>query len=293
MSERSAALLRAADLLESHRAELFALCVAEAGKCLPDAIAEVREAVDFLRFYAAEAQRLMNEPAELPGPTGESNTLSLSGRGVFACISPWNFPVAIFTGQVAAALVAEMPSSRSPAEQTSLVAARVVELLKESGVPADVLQFLPGRGAEAGARLVANPAVVGVVFTGSTETAVAINRGLAARNGAIATLIAETGGQNAMIVDSTALAEQVVIDVVQSAFNSAGQRCSALRVLYVQRDVADRIVELLAGHMARVANWRSGTARYRRRPGDRRGCAPRPAAASVPGAGTRPADTRV
>ncbi len=252
VDRRAAILLRAAELLESSRPELVALCVAEAGKCLPDAVAEVREAVDFLRYYALEAGRLMGTPVELPGPTGESNVLSLSGRGVFVCISPWNFPVAIFTGQIAAALATGNGVVAKPAEQTSLVAARVVELMHEAGIPRGVLQFVPGDGAEAGARAVAHPAIAGVVFTGSTETAVAINRSLAARDGPIATLIAETGGQNAMIVDSTALPEQVVTDAVQSAFNSAGQRCSALRVLFVQQDIADRVIGLLAGHMAEL-----------------------------------------
>jgi RHH-type proline utilization regulon transcriptional repressor/proline dehydrogenase/delta 1-pyrroline-5-carboxylate dehydrogenase len=252
VNERAGILRAAADLFETHRADLVALCVAEAGKCIPDALSEVREAVDFLRYYASEAERLMNSPVVLPGPTGEQNELSLTGRGVFVCISPWNFPVAIFTGQIAAALVAGNAVLAKPAEQTSLVAARVVQLLLEAGVPAGVLQFIPGSGAEVGARAVADARIAGVVFTGSTETARQINRSLAARDGPLATLIAETGGQNAMVVDSTALAEQVVIDVVQSAFNSAGQRCSALRVLFLQEEVADRILQLLAGHMAEL-----------------------------------------
>ena len=246
---RAGALLRAAELLDEHRAELIALCVAEAGKCLPDAIAEVREAVDFLRYYAGEASMQLAGPIELPGPTGERNLLSVAGRGVFVCISPWNFPAAIFTGQVAAALVTGNTVLAKPAEQTSLIAARIIALLHEAGVPGSALHFLPGPGAEVGASLVAHASIAGVVFTGSTETAVSINRSLAARDGPLATLIAETGGQNAMIVDSTALAEQVVVDVVQSAFNSAGQRCSALRVLFVQQDVAERVIDLLAGHM--------------------------------------------
>jgi len=249
---RAKTLQHAADLLEQRRAELIALCIMEAGKCLPDAVAEIREAVDFLRYYANEAVSMMGDAVVLPGPTGEQNTLTLAGRGVFVCISPWNFPVAIFTGQVAAALVTGNSVIAKPAEQTSLVAARVVSLMHEAGIPATVLQFLPGEGAVAGARTISNPAIAGVAFTGSTETATAINRGLAARVGPIGTLIAETGGQNAMVVDSTALPEQVVADVVESAFNSAGQRCSALRVLFVQREIADRVLELLRGHMGEL-----------------------------------------
>ncbi|NND37243.1 MAG: bifunctional proline dehydrogenase/L-glutamate gamma-semialdehyde dehydrogenase PutA, partial [Gammaproteobacteria bacterium] len=252
VAERAQALRNGADLLEAHGAELLALCVAEAGKCIPDAFADLREAVDFLRYYAAEGVRLMSEPTVLPGPTGERNELKLAGRGVFVCISPWNFPVAIFTGQVAAALVAGNTVIAKPAEQTSLVAARVIELLHEGGVPVGALQFVPGEGSTAGARAVSNPAIAGVVFTGSTDTAVAINRALAGRDGPLGTLIAETGGQNAMVVDSTALAEQVVNDVVASAFNSAGQRCSALRVLFLQDEIADRVVELLRGRMAEI-----------------------------------------
>ncbi|MFW2404481.1 MAG: bifunctional proline dehydrogenase/L-glutamate gamma-semialdehyde dehydrogenase PutA [Gammaproteobacteria bacterium] len=252
VAERAQTLRNGANLLEAHTAELVALCVAEAGKCIPDAFAELREAVDFLRYYAAEAVDLMSEPTVLPGPTGERNELTLAGRGVFVCISPWNFPVAIFVGQVAAALVTGNTVVAKPAEQTSLVAVRVIELLHQGGVPGGALQFLPGEGSTAGARAISNEAVAGVVFTGSTDTAVAINRALAGRDGAIGTLIAETGGQNAMIVDSTALAEQVVRDVVASAFNSAGQRCSALRLLFIQNDIADRVLELLRGRMAEI-----------------------------------------
>jgi RHH-type proline utilization regulon transcriptional repressor/proline dehydrogenase/delta 1-pyrroline-5-carboxylate dehydrogenase len=252
VERRADCLRRAADLFEQHRAELFTLCIAEAGKCLPDAVSEVREAIDFLRYYAAEAERLMGRAERLPGPTGESNELSMAGRGTFVCISPWNFPVAIYTGQIAAALVTGNTVLAKPAEQTSLTGARIAELLHEAGIPPRALQFVPGHGAEVGARAVSHPAIAGVVFTGSTETAQSINRALAARDGAIGTLIAETGGQNAMVVDSTALAQQVVLDAAQSAFNSAGQRCSALRVLFVQDDIADRIVELLRGHMAEL-----------------------------------------
>jgi RHH-type proline utilization regulon transcriptional repressor/proline dehydrogenase/delta 1-pyrroline-5-carboxylate dehydrogenase len=246
---RAEILEEAADLFEQHRPGLLALCVSEAGKTLPDALAELREAVDFLRYYAAEARRHFGNPVQLPGPTGERNTLAMRGRGVFVCISPWNFPLAIFTGQVAAALAAGNAVIAKPAEQTPLIAFRAVELLLEAGVPREVLQFLPGDGATVGGRAVADPRVAGVAFTGSTETARLINRALAGRDGPIGTLIAETGGQNAMFVDSSALPEQVVKDAAFSAFNSAGQRCSALRLLCVQADIADRVIELLIGHM--------------------------------------------
>jgi RHH-type proline utilization regulon transcriptional repressor/proline dehydrogenase/delta 1-pyrroline-5-carboxylate dehydrogenase len=185
----------------------------------------------------------------MPGPTGESNDLSLHGRGVFACISPWNFPLAIFTGQVAAALAAGNTVVAKPAEQTPLVAAQAVRLLLQAGVPGEALHLLPGDGAIVGARLVADPRVAGVAFTGSTETAHLIHRSLASREGAIPVLIAETGGLNALLVDSSALPEQVVLDAVASAFNSAGQRCSALRVLCVQEDIAPKVLRLLAGCM--------------------------------------------
>jgi RHH-type proline utilization regulon transcriptional repressor/proline dehydrogenase/delta 1-pyrroline-5-carboxylate dehydrogenase len=249
VAERAAALDKAADLFEQQGPELLALCIAEAGKSLPDAVAELREAVDFLRFYAAEARRHFGEARELPGPTGERNLLGMRGRGVFVCVSPWNFPLAIFTGQVAAALAAGNSVLAKPAEQTPLVAFRAVELLLEAGVPAGVLHFLPGDGASVGGTAVADSRIAGVAFTGSTETARSINRSLAEKDGAIATLIAETGGQNAMFVDSSALPEQVVTDAVYSAFNSAGQRCSALRLLCVQEEIADRVIELLTGHM--------------------------------------------
>ncbi len=247
--ERAAILERAADLYEQHTPELLSLCVAEAGKSIPDAIAELREAVDFLRYYSAQARGHFGEPVQLPGPTGERNTLGLRGRGVFVCISPWNFPLAIFTGQVTAALAAGNAVLAKPAEQTPLIAFRAAELLHEAGVPVSVLHFLPGSGGEIGGRAVADPRVAGVAFTGSTETARLINRSLAARDAPIAALVAETGGQNAMFVDSSALPEQVVHDSVFSAFNSAGQRCSALRLLCVQRDIAPRVVDMLVGHM--------------------------------------------
>ncbi|MDH3748352.1 MAG: bifunctional proline dehydrogenase/L-glutamate gamma-semialdehyde dehydrogenase PutA [Gammaproteobacteria bacterium] len=247
--ERAAVLERAADLYEANMTELLGLCVAEAGKIIPDAVSELREAVDFLRYYAQQARALFSAPELLPGPTGERNTLAMRGRGIFVCISPWNFPLAIFTGQVAAALAAGNAVLAKPAEQTPLVAFRATELLLEAGVPSDVLHFLPGDGATIGGRAVADPRVDGVAFTGSTETARLINSTLAGRDGPIAALIAETGGQNAMFVDSSALPEQVVQDSVFSAFNSAGQRCSALRLLCVQEDIAPRVIELLAGHM--------------------------------------------
>lgn len=247
--ERANILNCAADLFEKHSAELLALCVAEAGKTIPDAISELREAVDFLRYYAAQASKLYGEPSELPGPTGERNTLSLRGRGVFVCISPWNFPLAIFTGQVAAALAAGNAVLAKPAEQTPLVAFRAIQLLLEAGIPTSVLHFLPGDGASIGGRAVADRRVAGVAFTGSTETARVINKTLANRDGPIAVFIAETGGQNAMFVDSSALPEQVVLDSVYSAFNSAGQRCSALRLLCLQEEIATRVIELLVGHM--------------------------------------------
>ncbi|MGQ0384429.1 MAG: bifunctional proline dehydrogenase/L-glutamate gamma-semialdehyde dehydrogenase PutA [Gammaproteobacteria bacterium] len=252
-AERAAILRRAADALERELPRFVAICVAEAGKTVPDSIAEVREAVDFLRYYAAGAERGFGAAAALPGPTGESNRLVLRGRGVFACISPWNFPLAIFTGQVAAALAAGNAVVAKPAEQVPLVAAAMVRLLLASGIPGDVLHLLPGRGSRIGPVLTADPRLAGVAFTGSTETAQLINRTLAARDAPLAAVIAETGGQNAMIVDSSALPEQVVQDAVLSAFNSAGQRCSALRVLYVQEDIAPRVFELLAGSMDLLA----------------------------------------
>lgn len=251
-ASRAAILEHAAEQLEARRGEFIALCVREAGKSLPDAIAEIREAADFLRYYAAMARRLFGQPEQLPGPTGESNQLFLNGRGVFVCISPWNFPLAIFLGQVSAALAAGNSVIAKPAEQTSLIGHAAVKLLHEAGVPLDVLQYLPGDGATVGAALTRDPRVAGVAFTGSTETAWAINRALAARNAPIAALIAETGGQNAMIADSSALPEQIVKDVIASAFQSAGQRCSAARVLFVQEDIADKVTAMLAGAMGEL-----------------------------------------
>jgi RHH-type proline utilization regulon transcriptional repressor/proline dehydrogenase/delta 1-pyrroline-5-carboxylate dehydrogenase len=247
--DRRARLLnRAADLFEQHREELFSLCVREAGKTVPDAVLEVREAVDFLRYYASEARRLCGNVTSLPGPTGELNELRLHGRGVFACISPWNFPLAIFIGPVAAALAAGNAAIAKPAEQTPLIGARAIELMHAAGIPKAIVQLAPGDG-KVGAALTSHPKISGVAFTGSTDTARAINRSLATRDGPIVPLIAETGGQNAMIVDSSALPEQVTRDVVASAFQSAGQRCSALRVLFVQDDVADSMLEMIAGAM--------------------------------------------
>ena len=250
---RAACLERAADAMESDRASLMALFVREAGKTIADAQGELREAIDFCRYYANRARTDFGAPVTLPGPTGESNEIALHGRGVFVCISPWNFPFAIFTGQVAAALGAGNAVIAKPAEQTPLAAAASVRLFHQAGAPGDVLHLLPGDGAEIGGALVADARVAGVCFTGSTETAQLINRTLAGRDGPIVPLIAETGGQNAMIVDSSALPEQVVNDVVVSAFQSAGQRCSALRVLYLQSDVAERITGMLAGAMKELA----------------------------------------
>jgi RHH-type proline utilization regulon transcriptional repressor/proline dehydrogenase/delta 1-pyrroline-5-carboxylate dehydrogenase len=248
-AERSAALERAGDLLETRLPEFMALIVREGGRTIPDALSEAREAIDYCRYYAARARAEFGAPMALPGPTGERNTLSLHGRGVFACISPWNFPLAIFLGQVAAALAAGNAAIAKPAEQTPLIAAAAVRLLHEAGVPGDVLHLLPGDGPGVGARLVADPRIAGIAFTGSTETARAINLALAQRPGPIIPFIAETGGQNTLIADSSALAEQVVGDVLASAFNSAGQRCSAARVLFVQDDVAERVLAMLEGAM--------------------------------------------
>lgn len=247
--ERAVKLEKLADLLEENLHELVALCTLEAGKSLQDGIDEVREAVDFCRYYAIKARELMGEGETLPGPTGEKNELFVQGRGTFVCISPWNFPLAIFLGQVTAALATGNCVIAKPAEQTGLVAFRAIQLALEAGIPGEVLHFLPGNGAEIGSYLVSQEHIGGVCFTGSTKTAQSINRALAARSGAIVPLIAETGGQNAMLVDSTALPEQVVTDVVHSAFTSAGQRCSALRVLYIQDDIADRVFDLLKGAM--------------------------------------------
>ena len=245
--EKRALLLEAAaDLFEAHRDEFLSLCQREAGKTLLDSVLELREAVDFLRYYAGEARRLFSPPLPLPGPTGEENRLSHHGRGVFATISPWNFPLAIFIGPAAAALAAGNTVVAKPAEQTPLIASLAVRLCHEAGIPQEVFHLLPGDG-KVGAAITSDPRIAGVAFTGSTETARAINRSLAMRDGPLGILIAETGGQNAMIVDSSALPEQVTRDVIGSAFQSAGQRCSALRVLYLQEDVADGMLEMIKG----------------------------------------------
>ena len=251
-ASRAAILEHAADQLEARLPEFMSLCVKEAGKSLPDGIAEVREAVDFLRYYAKQAREQFGHAEKLPSPTGESNELQLHGRGVFVCISPWNFPLAIFLGQVSAALAAGNSVIAKPAEQTNLIGYYAVKLLLDAGVPEGVVQFLPGDGATVGAALTADPRVAGVAFTGSTDTARAINRAMAARDAAIGVLIAETGGQNAFIADSSALPEQLVKDAIGSAFTSAGQRCSAARVLFVQDDIADKVMTMLAGAMAEL-----------------------------------------
>jgi len=248
-ASRAKILEYAADLIEQRRPQFVALLVREAGKTLPAAVSEVREAADMCRYYAAMARKLMAHPETLLGPTGESNELSLHGRGVFVCISPWNFPLAIFTGQVAAALAAGNAVIAKPADQTVLIGYAAVKLLHEAGVPEAVLQFVPGKGSMIGNTLLTKPEVAGVCMTGSTETAWTINRTLAARNAQIAALIAETGGQNAFIADSSALPEQLVKDAIASAFDSAGQRCSAARVLFVQDDIADKVIAMLAGAM--------------------------------------------
>ena len=229
--------------------EFMAICCYEGGKTIADARDEVREAVDFCRYYAAQAREDFSEEGfVMPGYTGESNMLCLQGRGVFVAISPWNFPLAIFTGQVVAALLAGNAVLAKPASQTRYIAMRAVALMHEAGVPGDILHFLPGDGAF-GAAMVRHRDVAGVVFTGSTAVAKSIQRGLAEKDGAIVPLIAETGGQNAMILDSSCLPEQAVDDVLLSAFGSAGQRCSALRVLFVQEDIAEGFVHLLRGAM--------------------------------------------
>jgi RHH-type transcriptional regulator, proline utilization regulon repressor / proline dehydrogenase / delta 1-pyrroline-5-carboxylate dehydrogenase len=245
-AKRAEVLAAAADLFERNKARLMAVIVREAGKTLDDAQGDVREAIDFLRYYAVQARREFAGPVALPGPTGERNTLTLHGRGVFACISPWNFPLAIFTGQVAAALAAGNAVVAKPAEQTPVTAFLATKLLHEAGVPGDALHLLPGSG-RLGAALVKDVRIKGISFTGSNETAWAIQKALADRRNAIIPFIAETGGINVMIADSSALPEQVVRDAVRSAFNSAGQRCSAARVLFLQEDTADPTIDMLVG----------------------------------------------
>lgn len=250
---RGAILRKMADALEKDADRFLALMAREAGKTLADGIAEVREAADFCRYYAAQAEREFEGAVRLPGPAGETNHLGMKGRGVFVCISPWNFPLAIFTGQVAAALAAGNAVLAKPAEQTPLIAHEAALLFFKAGLPVEVLHILPGRGETVGAALTTDPRTAGVAFTGSTEVARMINRSLAARDSAIAPLIAETGGLNAMFVDTTALREQVVDDAIMSAFGSAGQRCSALRIIFIPADVADATIEALAGAMDELA----------------------------------------
>lgn len=252
VEERAAALDKMADLLEQNRDRLMAILCMEAGKTLADGIAELREAVDFCRYYAAEARGLFGAGRLMPGPTGEENRYRYRGRGVFVCISPWNFPLAIFLGQVSAALVAGNAVVAKPAEQTPLIAFEAVRLFHKAGVPEAALVLVPGDG-KVGAALTSHPSVSGVAFTGSTETAWAINRSLAEKRAPIVPLIAETGGINAMLVDATALPEQVCDDVMMSAFRSAGQRCSALRLLFVQEDVADHLLKMLEGAAKELA----------------------------------------
>jgi RHH-type proline utilization regulon transcriptional repressor/proline dehydrogenase/delta 1-pyrroline-5-carboxylate dehydrogenase len=251
--KRAVILERAADHYQSHAPLLLGLLIREAGKTLDNAQADLREAIDFLRYYAALARQQFSTPTVFQGPTGERNEMTLRGRGVFACIAPWNFPLAIFTGQVAAALAAGNSVLAKPAEQTPLIAYHATKLLHEAGVPVEVLQFLPGDGARIGSKLLGDSRLAGVAFTGSNATASIIAKALATRPGPIATLIAETGGMNAMIMDSSALAEQAVRDVVASAFDSAGQRCSAARILFVQDDVAPRVIAMLKGAMEELA----------------------------------------
>lgn len=252
VKDRALCLERFACLLEENSVKLLAMACLEAGKTWNDGISELREAVDFCRYYAAIAEKMMTSPIQLKGYTGELNELSYHARGIVLCISPWNFPLAIFTGQVVAALVTGNCVVAKPAEQTPLIAHFAIELMYKAGIPAGVVQLLPGAGETIGASLVADKRVKAVIFTGSTQTATAINKTLATRGGEIIPLIAETGGQNAMIVDSSALLEQVVVDVMNSAFGSAGQRCSALRVIYVQDEVYPRFIELLKGAMAEL-----------------------------------------
>jgi len=250
---RAKLLERAGDIFEARIHDFIALAVREGGKTLPDAVSEIREGIDFCRYYARLAKKDLATPAKLPGYTGEYNHLELHGRGPMVCISPWNFPFAIFLGQVAAALVAGNPVLAKPADQTPLIAFEAIRVLHEAGIPRDVLQFTPARGSFIGKHVIPDERICGVLFTGSTEVAHTINKTLANRAGPIVPFIAETGGQNSMIVDSSALLEQVVVDVMTSAFGSAGQRCSALRVLYVQEDIADEFLHMLKGAMAELS----------------------------------------
>jgi len=239
IAQRAAIIRKFADKLDEHRDSLIYLANQEGGRTLKDADDEVREAIDFCRYYANHGMKLFNEHGiQLPTPTGETNKFLMEERGVFTCISPWNFPIAIFTGQIVAALVAGNTVIAKPAEQTCITGYHVIKLLLESGLPKDAIAYLPGDG-DVGAQIVAHQQVAGVAFTGSNNAARSINQTLANKDGAIAKLIAETGGKNALIADSSALTEQVVDDVIHSAFGSAGQRCSACRVLFIQDSVAD------------------------------------------------------
>ncbi len=261
VAKRGKYLLQAADLLESNRLELVSLCVREGGRTINDALSEVREAVDFCRYYAQSAMDLFSQPVKLPGPTGEENWLYHYGRGVYVCISPWNFPIAIFIGQIAAALAAGNTVIAKPSSQTALTAMRCIQLLHQAGIPTSVLHFLPVGGSLLGEHLLADARVAGLVFTGSTETAQAINRQLAQQRRDIVPVIAETGGQNVLIADSSALLEQLVQDAVVSAFNSVGQRCSALRVLFVQEEIADKTIAMLIGAMQELVIGNPGVYR--------------------------------
>ncbi len=251
-TERANILRRMADLLENNMIHLIAMAVREAGKSISNAISEVREAVDFCRYYAEQAESLFGQNIEFKGITGETNSLEWHGRGVFLCISPWNFPLAIFLGEVTAALAAGNVVIAKPANQTPLIATYAIELLHQAGIPRAVVQMLPGSGRVIGTKLVKDPRIAGVIFTGSTATAHFINQTLSEKTGPIVPFIAETGGQNAMVVDSSALPEQVVRDVIASSFDSAGQRCSALRVLFLQHDIADNVIKMLSGAMAEL-----------------------------------------
>ncbi len=250
--ERANILDKASSLLEKRYAEFIPLLVREAGRCIADALSEIREAVDYCRYYAELTRKQFSINKSMPGPTGEFNELSLHGRGVFACISPWNFPLAIFAGQITAALAAGNAVIAKPARQTPLIAHFFVELLFDAGVPKQALHLLLGSGSTIGNALISHKSIDGVAFTGSTDTAISIQQQLIKNNGALKPLIAETGGQNAMIIDSSALPEQVVKDIIQSGFNSAGQRCSALRILFIQDSILDNIITLLSGAMSEL-----------------------------------------
>ena len=248
VNSRACCLEKAADYLEKARDEFIYLCMIEAGKTWQDSIDEIREAIDFLRYYAQQARSVLVEK-ECEGPTGEENLWRPVGRGVFLCISPWNFPLAIFVGQVSAALVAGNTVLAKPASQTAIIAYRMLEILYQAGVPKDVCHLLPGGHKVVASPLVSDDRIKGVMLTGSTNTAKKIALNLAKRSGAIVPFVAETGGQNAMIVDSSALLEQSVHEVVESAFKSAGQRCSACRVLFLQQEIADAFIHMLKGAM--------------------------------------------